>query len=258
MIAGTGDAYSGTITPEYFYELIDDAESNANVKAILLRVDSPGGTVAASEEISEYVAACSKPVVVSIGDVGASGAYMVASQADEIWANKGSAVGSIGVIAQIPNVSGLMDKVGVEFEMITAGENKDTGSPYRKLTDAERALIQGEVDEAYDLFIDIVAEGRNMKRSEVEKLATGWAWSGMQAKEKGLIDELGTYQDALDAAAELGGIEGVYDVVTPNRNPLLDVFGSMFSLTRQFGGLDSLGTGTGVSRETLTRESLPR
>ncbi len=253
VIAGTGDYYSGYITPEYFNDQLQQAVDDESVKAILLRVDSPGGTVAASEEIAQYVKECPKPVVVSVGDVDASGAYMISSQADEIWAMPGSAVGSIGVIAEIPNVAGLLDKVGVEFTVITAGEYKDAGSPYRPLTEEERGLIQGSVDEAYDQFIDIVAEGRGMKRTEVEELATGWVWGGSTAQELGLIDELGTFEDALDSAADLGKIEGEYDVVyfEPELGSPLDL---LLGLTSRFQGADAL---TDVRGE-ITRRSLPR
>ncbi|TLM91303.1 MAG: S49 family peptidase, partial [Actinobacteria bacterium] len=134
VIAGTGDYYSGYVTPEYFKDLLDQAEEDDSVKAIVLRVDSPGGTAAASEEISRYVKAAGKPVVVSVGDVDASGAYMISSQADEIWAMPASAVGSIGVITEIPNVEGLLDQLGIEFQVITSGKYKDAGSPWRSLT----------------------------------------------------------------------------------------------------------------------------
>lgn len=254
IIAGTGDTYSGFVTPERFLDELDRAVEDESVKAILLRVDSPGGTVAASEEISEYVRTCSKPVVVSIGDVGASGAYMISSQADEIWANPGSSVGSIGVIAEIPNASELLDKIGVEFQVITAGKNKDTGSPYRPLTKQERALIQGEVDEAYDQFIDIVARGRKLERSEVETLATGWTWSGERAKELKLVDEIGTYRQALDSAAEKGGIEGDYEIRT-YEDEFDEIFGSLFSIK---SSLDLLSQQAGGSRETAVRRALPR
>lgn len=254
VIAGTGDYYSGYITPEYFLDRLKRAVEDENVKAIVLRVDSPGGTVAASEEIAEYVRTCKKPIIVSIGDVGASGAYMISSQADQIWANPGSSVGSIGVIAEIPNASELLDKVGVEFQVITAGKNKDTGSPFRPLKKEERALIQGEVNEAYDQFIDIVAKGRKMDRSEVESLATGWTWSGEKAKQLKLIDEIGTYQQALDAAAKRGGIKGDYEVVNYDDEfeqflgPLLGIKSSLDLLSQQ----------AGASRESAVRRSVPR
>lgn len=255
VIAGTGDSYSGFITPEYFYDQFDQALEDDSVKAIVLRVDSPGGTVAASEEIASYVADSDKPVVVSTGDVNASGAYMVSSQADEIWALPGSAIGSIGVISQIPNVSGLLDKVGVEFQVITAGKNKDTGSMFRPLTDEERSMIQGQVDEVYEQFIDIVARGRDMERSKVEELATGWTWSGEKAKDLGLIDKIGTHQDALDAAADAGGIKGDYDVVTYEPDSFDELFQSLIGLKsglKALPGVDALTPGSAI------RESLPR
>ncbi|HET6352251.1 MAG TPA: signal peptide peptidase SppA, partial [Coriobacteriia bacterium] len=251
-IAGTGDTYSGYITPEYFLDQLQQAEDDSRVKAILLRVDSPGGTVAASEEIAEYVRTCPKPVVVSIGDVGASGAYMMSSQADEIWAMPGSTVGSIGVISEIPNVSGLLDKVGVQFQVITAGKYKDAGSPYRKLSDEERALIKGEVDEAYEQFIAIVAKGREMSKADVTELATGWAWSGDKALKLGLVDKIGTYQQALDAAADRGGIKGDYDTVTYE-----DEFSSL--LSPLMGLVDRLGgIGDATSRTSAVRNGVPR
>lgn len=231
VIAGTGG--TGVITPEGFREQLNLALDDDMVKAIVLRVDSPGGTVAASEEISMYVKASDKPVVVSVGDVDASGAYMVSSQADEIIALPGSAVGSIGVIMEIPNVAGLLDKLGVEFTVITAGKYKDAGSPYRPLTATETALIQGSVDEVYLQFIDIVAEGRGMERSEVESLATGWAWNGTEAKRLGLVDEIGTFDDALEAAADLGKIEGEYETIYYDEPQFEDLLGSVIGLTRQ-------------------------
>ena len=238
VIAGTGS--TGVITPQRFRDKLNKALGDDSVKAIILRVDSPGGTVAASEEIALYVKAADKPVVVSVGDVDASGAYMVSSQADKIIALPGSAVGSIGVITEIPNVAGLLDKLGVKFTVIAAGKYKDTGSPYRSLTATEQGLIQGSVDESYGQFIDIVAEGRRMPRSKVESLATGWAWNGSEAKKLGLIDEIGTFDDALKAAAKLGRIKGDYDTVNYDDAQLGDVFGGLIGLTRQLGESSAL------------------
>jgi len=238
VIAGSGG--TGIITPQDFRDKLNQALDDDTVKAIVLRVDSPGGTVAASEEIALYVKAADKPVVVSVGDVNASGAYMVSSQADKIIALPGSAVGSIGVITEIPNVAGLLDKLGVEFTVITAGKYKDAGSPYRALTATEQALIQGSVDEVYGQFIDIVAEGRKMPRSEVESLATGWAWNGTEAKKLGLVDEIGTFDDALEAAAQLGKIEGDYDTVTYDDAQFEDVFGSILGISRQLEDISAL------------------
>lgn len=238
VIAGTGGA--GVITPQDFVKELDRAEADNNVKAIVLRVDSPGGTVAASEEIATYVKQATKPVVVAVGDVGASGAYMVSSQADKIFALPGSAVGSIGVITDIPNVSELLGKLGVKFTVIKAGKYKDAGSPYRALTPKETALIQGSVDQVYGQFIDIVASGRNLPRSEVESMATGWAWNGERAKDLGLVDEIGTYRDAMKAAAKLGGIDGKYETVTYDSQKLEDLLGNILGIRNQLGPLGSL------------------
>lgn len=205
-ISGSGDG--GVVTPEAFRSLLRRAEDDESVKAVVLRVNSPGGTVAASEEIATYVKELSKPVVVSVGDMDASGAYMVSSQADKIVANPGSAVGSIGVIMEVPNAAGLLGKIGVQFKVLTAGKYKDAGTPYRALTPTETAMLQDQIDEVYGQFIDIVATGRGLPRSQVESMATGWAWTGTEAKKMGLVDQVGTYDDALKAAAKLGGIHG--------------------------------------------------
>jgi protease-4 len=242
VIAGTGSSASGVITPQNFLEQLDKALHDPDVKAIVLRVDSPGGTVAASEEIATYVKQSTKPIVVTVGDVGASGAYMISSQADEIFANPGSAVGSIGVIMEIPNVAGLLDKVGVKFTVVHAGKYKDTGSPYRALTPAEKALIQGQVDESYQQFIDIVAAGRRLPRSEVASMATGWAWDGTEAKKLGLVDEIGTYQDAMKKAAKLGGIVGSYQTVTYGSSKFEDLLNSLIGLKQQLNPASALSS----------------
>jgi len=243
VIAGSGSAAGGVITPQGFLEQFDKATKDSNVKAIVLRVDSPGGTVAASEEIATYVKESTKPVVVSIGDVGASGAYMVSSQADSIIALPGSAVGSIGVITEIPNVSDLLDKVGVKFTVVHAGKYKDAGSPYRALKPEEKALIQGQVDEVYGQFIDIVAEGRSLPRSEVESMATGWAWNGTEAKRLGLIDATGTYRDAMKKAAALGGIKGTYETVTYSGSKFEDLLNTLAGIRQQLSPLGAVGSG---------------
>lgn len=255
VIAGTGSSVNGYVTPEEFLAQLDRAAKDSNVKAVLLRVDSPGGTVAASEEIATELQRFEKPVVVSVGDVDASGAYMVSSQADLIVANRTSTVGSIGVITQIPNVSGLLEKVGVEFTVLTAGEYKDAGSPYRSLTPTETELIQHEIDVAYDEFIRIVAEGRDLEEAEVREMATGWAWSAVEAKEKGLVDELGTYNDALDRAAELGGIEGDYEIVDYDEVTFEELFSGFLGMKES---LDRLGMLSGTDPESVSGPALPR
>ncbi len=252
VIAGTGGA--GVITPTNFLAQLDKAERDDNVRAIVLRVDSPGGTVAASEEIATYVRESKKPVVVSIGDVGASGAYMVSSQADKVFANPGSAVGSIGVITEIPNVAGLLTKLGVKFTVIHAGKFKDTGSPFRALSTSETALIQGSVNHVYGQFIDIVAEGRRMDRSKVESLATGWAWNGDEAKGLGLVDQIGTYRDALHAAAKLGGIHGTFQTVDYSSSKFENLLNSLLGARDRMSPLGALDpTGVMEPGQTLAK-----
>jgi protease-4 len=248
LIVGTGSSINGYVSPEEFLWKLDQATADPNVKAIVLRVDSPGGTVAASQEIAMEVSRIEKPIIVSSADVNASGAYMISSQTDEIWALPTTAVGSIGVISEIPNIEGLLDKVGVEFQTITAGENKDTGSMYRSLTTTETALIQQSVDIAYDEFIRMVAEGRDIPEDEVRDMATGWAWSGIEAQEMGLVDELGTYNDVMERAADLGGIDGYYDVVTYDEVDFSDFLYSIIGIQNQLdrlGSLDSEATQPG-------------
>jgi protease-4 len=216
VIAGTGTPYDGIVAPEYVLDQLDQALDDDQVKAILLRIDSPGGTVAASQEIALAVrrASVEKPVVVSVGDMCASGAYMVASQADSIVASPGSSVGSIGVIMEIPNIGGLLDKLGVEFTVLTEGELKDVGNPYRSVTPTETTLLKAQMKVAYEQFIADVAKGRGMDEDKVRELATGWVWLGSEAKDLGLIDKIGNYNDAVDEAADLGGIEGAPNIVT--------------------------------------------
>ncbi len=251
VIAGTGSIYNGIVTPEYFVDQLEQAEADPTVRAILIRVDSPGGTVAASQEIAMEIARVTKPVVVSIGDVCASGAYMVSSQCDEIIATPTSSVGSIGVIAQIPNVEGLLDTLGIEFQVLTAGEYKDAGSPYRSLTATETALFEEYIDVAYREFIRIVAEGRQMPEAKVEEMANGWIWPGTVALDMGLIDSIGTYNDALDRAAELGGIEGEPHVVTYTESDYGALLRSLIGLGARLERLGSFAPDADAVRKTL-------
>jgi protease IV len=221
---------SGAINPQGFLKLLQRAEDDSKVKAIVLRIDSPGGTVAASEEIASYVQHAKKPIVVSVADMDASGAYMVSARADKIIANPGSAVGSIGVIMEITNASRLLDKVGVEFKVITAGKYKDAGSPYRAVTPVETAMLQTQINEIYGQFIDIVADGRKLPRSEVESMATGWAWTGTEAKKMGLVDKVGTYEDALRVAADLGKIKGGYRTDVYSENELSGILSALLGV----------------------------
>ena len=254
-IAGTGSSAS-VVTPESFLKLLERAEDDPNVKAIVLRVNSPGGTVAASEEIATYVQKATTPIVVSVGDQDASGAYMVSSQADKIIAGPGSAVGSIGVIMEVPNAAGLLGKMGISFKVITAGKYKDAGSPFRSLTPTETSMLQTQIDEVYGQFVDIVASGRDIPRSEVESMATGWAWTGTEAKKMHLVDDTGTYKDALKAAAKLGHIEGGYktDVYSDTQSlsallsALLGIESQLQAISANTPGSPASAGGTALAR----------
>ncbi len=193
---------------------------DGSVRAIVLRIESPGGGVAASQEIYQEVKktkASGKVIVASMGSVAASGGYYVAVGANRIMANPGTTTGSIGVVAEIPNIRRLLDKLGIDFAVIKSGKFKDTGSPYRGLTEAERAYLQQWVDDAFAQFVDAVAEGRNMERAKVLELADGRVFTGLQAMRTGLVDTLGTFEDAVRLAADLAGIKGEPRVVRQER-----------------------------------------
>ncbi|MDH5173940.1 MAG: signal peptide peptidase SppA [Elusimicrobiota bacterium] len=205
----------------------------ANIKAVVLRINSPGGSVGAVQEIYEEVNRLKekgKKVVVSMGDVGASGAYYVACAADKIVANPGTITGSIGVLMSLGNMEELFRKVGIKVEVIKRGKHKDIGSLSREMTPEERKLLQGVIDDAYDQFLQAVMEGRNLKKREAEKIAQGQVFTGRQAKNLGLIDEIGNFQDAVRLAGKLAGIPGEPKVIElPKPFPgILGIFSNHF------------------------------
>ena len=195
---------------------IKDYTKDPSIKAIVLRVDSPGGAVAPSQEIYEEVrkATAKKKVVVSMGSLAASGGYYISSPASKIVANPGTLTGSIGVIMEIPNIEGLMNKVGVKTEVIKSGRHKDIASMFRGIGKEERVILQGVLDDVHEQFIKSVAEGRKMVLEDVRKIADGRIFTGKQALAIGLVDELGNLEDAVKAAAKLAGIKGEPEVVS--------------------------------------------
>jgi len=190
-------------------EEIKEYAKDNSIKAIVLRVDSPGGAVAPSQEIYEEVkkAVAKKKVIVSMGSLAASGGYYISAPATKIIANPGTLTGSIGVIMEVPNVEGLMNKIGIKTEVIKSGEHKDMASAFRSMGKEERKILQGVMDNVHEQFIKAVSEGRKIRMEELRKIADGRVFTGEQAKTYGLVDELGTLEDALKTAANLAGLK---------------------------------------------------
>lgn len=206
---------------------------NDKVKAVVLRLNSPGGSTGASQEIYAEVKklkAAGKKIVVSMGDIAASGAYYIACPADRIIANPGTVTGSIGVIFHFGNLQELFKKIGVKIEVIKSGKNKDIGAYWRSLSDEERTLLQDLINNSYDQFVKAVSEGRNMPEEKVRELADGRIFTGEQALNKGLVDKLGNFPDAIKEAAQLAGIEGEPYIIkdfTPVER-FIEIFGRQY------------------------------
>jgi protease-4 len=196
---------------------LNELKKNDRVKAVVLRVDSPGGVVGPSQEIYAEVKklAMKKKVVVSMGSLAASGGYYIAVPATMIMANPGTITGSIGVLMKISNMEGLMGKVGLKAFTIKTGKYKDAGSPLRPMTEQDKEMLQGVIDNAHSQFVKAVAEGRRLPLDEVGKLADGRIFTGEQALALKLIDRTGTLQDAIEEAAKLAGIKGDPQVIRP-------------------------------------------
>jgi protease-4 len=198
-------------------EQLHDFRDNENIKAIVLRVDSPGGGVGPSQEIHDEVKAvdAQKPVVVSMGSVAASGGYYIAAPAREIVANPGTITGSIGVVMEFTNFQELLDKIGLSSVVVKSGEYKDIGSPAREMTSKEREILQNLIDDVHSQFVQSVAKGRNLNEEDVRQLADGRIFSGRRAMEMGLVDRMGNLRVAIKLAAELSGVDGEPNVVYP-------------------------------------------
>jgi protease IV len=200
-------------------ELREHADNPA-IKAVVVRVNSPGGVVGPTQEIvsgMERVRKAGKPVVASFGAVAASGGYYVGTAADRIFANPGTLTGSIGVIMQMANVEGLLKKAGVEYVVIKAGAYKDVGNFSRAMTPEERRILQALLDDVYGQFVAAVVKGRGLDEGTVRTFADGRIYSGQQAHALKMVDELGGFEDAVEAAAKLAGIPGKPKVIFPRR-----------------------------------------
>ena len=231
-------------------EELKEYNSNESVKAILLRIDSPGGAVAPSQEIYEEVRKIrdegKKKIVTSMGSVAASGGYYIASVSDKIVANPGSITGSIGVIMELANVSGLMKKVGVESVIIKSGKYKDIGSVFRAMTKEERDLLQGLMDDVHDQFIEAVAVGRDIEKEQLIPIADGRVFTGRQARELGLVDEIGNMQDAIRITADMVGIVGEPSILEKKKRfSFMDIIRSR-SLIDWIGAGKSIVGGEGI------------
>ena len=206
---------AGTILVE-----LDRFRRNRGIKAVILRIDSPGGGVGPSQEIYREVLRTrkEKKVIASLGSVAASGGYYVAASADRIMANGGTITGSIGVLMEFVRLQDLLKKIGVTLEVLKSGEFKDMGSPHREMSERERELIQHLLSDIQDQFVRAVADGRGLSIEMVQEIADGRIFSGAEAMKLGLIDELGNFQDAVNLAKDLSGITGEPILVYPKRS----------------------------------------
>jgi protease-4 len=230
------------IDPTDFTDELRLLGDRKDVKAVVVRIDSPGGAVGPSQEIHSQIKRLrkEKTVVASMGTIAASGGYYAATAAEKIVANPGTITGSIGVLVEFVNAKELLDKIGLEGYVIKSGRFKDVGSPLRAMKDEERKMLQGVINDVNGQFITAVAEGRNKKTEEIARIADGRIFTGSQATTLGLIDQLGDLSDAIELAGRLAGIEGKPDVIYPAKRgfDLWKAFkGGPANITELFSGL---------------------
>lgn len=210
-------------------EIIEYGERD-DIKAVILRIDSPGGGVGPSQEIYREVKKLKnkKKVIASMGSVAASGGYYIAAASDKIFANPGTLTGSIGVIMEFANAEELLSKIGVKGYVVKSGEYKDIGSPIRKMKDNEKKLLQSVIDNVHEQFVQVVSENRGIKIDDAKGIADGRIFTGEQAKKLNLVDELGNLQDTIDATAKIVGIKGKPVVIYPRKKGL-SIWDMLFS-----------------------------
>lgn len=233
-------AYDGSAcSPEGIKQLLDQAEADDNIKGVVLRVNSGGGTATAGEEMAAYVRDFSKPITVSSASLNASAAYEISSQADYIYVAHTTDIGSIGTVMQTIDYSGLLDLLGIKVDNIASAESKDSTYGSRPLTDEERAYYQDQIDQVNRVFVQNVAQGRGMTVDAVDALATGLTFTGDEAVENGLADAVGSREDAVKKAAELAGVGDNYHTTTlalPD-DSLADMLGLSSSTHQSDGAL---------------------
>ena len=225
---GIVEIYGVIADSKQIIEQLHEFRDNDSIKALVLRVDSPGGGVGPSQEIYDEVLALDelKPVVVSMGSVAASGGYYIAAAAREIVANPGTITGSIGVIMEFANFQELLEKIGLSSVVVKSGAYKDIGSPTREMSAAEREILQDLIDDVHNQFVASVAEGRELDEQAVRSIADGRIFSGRKAMELGLVDSMGNLQAAIDRAAVLAGLDTEPNIVYPpgNKPRFIDLF----------------------------------
>jgi protease-4 len=218
------------IDSQIYLDSIETISKDDKVKALVVRIDSPGGAVGPSQEIYSELKELGKeiPIIASIGGVGASGGYYIACAAEKIYANPGAITGSIGVIAQFASYEKLLNWAKIDVEVIKSGKYKDVGSAFREMSDADKEYIQQLIDNVYDQFKSVVATSRNLDTKQIDSVADGKIYTGEQALNLKLIDELGTINDAITVAGNLGGIQGDPEVINfpKKKSKLYDLLNS--------------------------------
>lgn len=200
-------SFDSSVQSSEIVELIENAEANPNVKGIIFEINSPGGSPVASDEIASAIKSTNKTTVAWIREVGASGAYWIASSSDYIVANRMSITGSIGVFASYLDFAGILQEYNVTYERLVSGKYKDIGSPFKDLTSEEKQILQSKIDKLHRYFVDEVANNRGLPRNKVEQISTGLFYLGSEALELGLIDELGGKEQALSYIENTQGVK---------------------------------------------------
>ncbi len=229
VIGESADGFASGVSSQDIVSFIEEADKNSEVKVILLEINSPGGSAVASDEIAAAVKKTQKPVVALIRESGASGAYWIASATDHIIANRMSITGSIGVISSYLEFSGLMEKYGVGYEQLIAGDHKDLGTPYRKLTTEEKNILQKKLDKIHDFFIEEVATNRKLEVAKVQKIATGEFFLGVEALQLGLVDQLGGKDETEAYIQQQYALPEVNYLTYQHQAGFLDLFSNVLS-----------------------------
>ncbi len=231
MITGNGGSYVGqtTVSSKDITNYIKTAEEDPQIKVMVLEINSPGGSAVASDEIASAIKKVTKPTVTIIREAGASGGYWIASATEHIIANKMSITGSIGVISSYLEFSGLMDEYGIGYERLVTGDYKDIGSPLKESSDEEKTILQSKLDKIHEIFIQEIATNRGMSVADVQNLATGEFYLGIEAFELGLIDQLGDENTLEQYIKTNFALEEVDYLVYKKEPSLLDAFAGVFT-----------------------------